>query len=146
VSIERGDDGPVRIRRGRHAGTLGYYDDDLDGEERAAKAIVYLGEPFESDYILVSPVRLTGDQRRRASRARGGGVGKGGAPCSGSAMVLPFASIPEGLGEPLECSIFTHSRGRSRTVATARECMAFKRSRVRLPSAPLHHSLGLTET
>ena len=54
MSIERGDDGPVRIRRGRHAGTLGYYDDDLDGEERAAKAIVYLGEPFESDYILLS--------------------------------------------------------------------------------------------
>ena len=53
MSIERGDDGPVRIRRGRHAGTLGYYDDDLDGEERAAKAIVYLGEPFESDYVLI---------------------------------------------------------------------------------------------
>ena len=48
MSIERGDDGPVRIRRGRHAGTLGYYDDDLDGKERAAKAIVYLGEPFRS--------------------------------------------------------------------------------------------------
>ena len=58
MSIERGDDGPVRIRRGRHAGTLGYYDDDLDGEERAAKAIVYLGEPFESDYILVSRTDL----------------------------------------------------------------------------------------
>ena len=54
MSIERGDYGPVRIRKGRHKGTLGYYDDDLDGEERAAKAIVYLGEPFESDYILLS--------------------------------------------------------------------------------------------
>jgi hypothetical protein len=54
MSVERGDYGPVRIRKGRHKGKLGYYDDDLDGEERAATAIVYLGEPFESDYILVS--------------------------------------------------------------------------------------------
>jgi hypothetical protein len=54
MSFARGDYCPVRIRRGRHAGKLGYYDDDLDGEERAAKAIVYLGEPFESDYILLS--------------------------------------------------------------------------------------------
>ena len=55
MSIERRDYGPVRIRKGRHKGTLGYYDDDLDGEERAAKAIVYLGEPFESDCILPGP-------------------------------------------------------------------------------------------
>ena len=58
MSIERGDYGPVRIRKGRHAGKLGYYDDDLDGEARVAKAIVYLGEPFESDYILVSRTDL----------------------------------------------------------------------------------------
>jgi hypothetical protein len=54
MSVERGNYGPVRIRKGRHADKLGYYDDDLDGEGRAATAIVYLGEPFESDYILVS--------------------------------------------------------------------------------------------
>jgi hypothetical protein len=45
---------PVRIYKGRHKGKLGSYDDDHHGEERAAKAIVYLGEPFESDYIQVS--------------------------------------------------------------------------------------------
>ena len=55
MSIERGDYGPVRIRKGRHKGKLGYYDDDdLGSERRSGKAIVYLGEPFESDYILVS--------------------------------------------------------------------------------------------
>ena len=54
MSVERGNYGPVRIRKGRHKGKLGYYDDDFGGEGRAAKAIVYLGEPFESDYILVS--------------------------------------------------------------------------------------------
>jgi hypothetical protein len=58
MSFARGDYGPVRVRKGRHAGKLGYYDDDLDGEERAATAIVYLGEPFESDYILVGRTDL----------------------------------------------------------------------------------------
>ena len=54
MSIERGDYGPVRIRKGRHKGKLGYYDDDdLGSERRSGKAIVYLGEPFESDYIVI---------------------------------------------------------------------------------------------
>jgi hypothetical protein len=39
--VEQGDYGPVLILRGRHKGTVGYYDDDDDG------AIVYLGAPFE---------------------------------------------------------------------------------------------------
>ena len=53
-----------------------------------------------------------------------------------------LSALSEGLG----MLDFTHSRGRSRTIATTTESMASKRSRVRLPSAPLHHSLGLTET
>src|SRR5262245_56184581 len=40
--------------RGPHKGKLGYYDDDdLGSERRPGKAIVYLGEPFESDYIVI---------------------------------------------------------------------------------------------
>jgi hypothetical protein len=53
VSVERGDYGPVRILVGRHKGSLGYYDDDLGSDRRPGRAIVYLGEPFLSDYILI---------------------------------------------------------------------------------------------
>jgi len=54
VSVERGDYGPVTILKGPHKGKLGYYDDDdLGSERRPGKAIVYLGEPFESDYIVI---------------------------------------------------------------------------------------------
>jgi hypothetical protein len=53
MSVERGDYGPVRILKGPHKGKLAYYDDDLGTEERPGKAIVYVGEPFESDYILI---------------------------------------------------------------------------------------------
>ena len=45
----RGSDyGPVLIRDGEHAGEVGYYYDD-DGQH----AVVYLGEPFVSEYVLV---------------------------------------------------------------------------------------------
>jgi hypothetical protein len=40
--------GVVRIIRGRHKGTIGYYDDDEGGS-----AVVYLGTPFASPYVLV---------------------------------------------------------------------------------------------
>jgi hypothetical protein len=53
MGAERGDYGAVRILRGPHKGKLAYYDDDLGTESRPGKAVVYLGEPFESDYILV---------------------------------------------------------------------------------------------
>jgi hypothetical protein len=53
VSAEQGDYGPVRILAGPHKDRLGYYDDDLGSDRRPGKAIVYLGEPFVSDYILV---------------------------------------------------------------------------------------------
>ena len=43
---------------GRHTGTLAYYDDDLGTETRPGKAIVYIGEPFESDYLLLSRADL----------------------------------------------------------------------------------------
>ena len=75
-----------------------------------------------------SPVRLTGGFKGTARRGAGAGVGKGSTACSASAMVLLFASIPEGLERRSRMLDFTHSRGRSRTVPTTRECMAFKRS------------------
>lgn len=40
--------GAVIITKGEHAGRLGYYDDD---EGRCA--VVYLGTPFQSPYILM---------------------------------------------------------------------------------------------
>jgi hypothetical protein len=51
--VERGDYGPVRIRTGQHKGSLGCCDDDLESGRRPGRAIVYLREPFVSDYILV---------------------------------------------------------------------------------------------
>jgi hypothetical protein len=58
MSVERGEYGVVRILKGRHKGTLAYYDDDLGTETRPGKAIVYVGEPFESDYLLLSRADL----------------------------------------------------------------------------------------
>ena len=37
------------VLRGDHKGTVGYYDDDEGG-----RAVVYLGEPFVSDPVLLS--------------------------------------------------------------------------------------------
>jgi hypothetical protein len=48
VAVTPGDYGPVLIQIGEHAGAVGYYDDD-EGDE----AVVYVGEPFESDYVLI---------------------------------------------------------------------------------------------
>jgi hypothetical protein len=46
--VARGDYGPVLILRGDHKGTVGYDDDD-----EGTAAIVYLGEPFAADYVLI---------------------------------------------------------------------------------------------
>jgi hypothetical protein len=48
VGVTPGDYGPVRVLDGEHRGKVGYYDDD-DGPD----AIVYFGEPFLSDYVLI---------------------------------------------------------------------------------------------
>jgi hypothetical protein len=48
MAVEPGEYGPVLILTGDHHGQVGYYDDD-----EGTAAIVYLGEPFASDYILV---------------------------------------------------------------------------------------------
>lgn len=45
--------GPVKIIGGKHEGKLGYYDND-EGD----KAVVYLGAPFKSEYVLVKPEHL----------------------------------------------------------------------------------------
>jgi hypothetical protein len=49
VKAESLEHGSVTILRGKNKGKTGYYDDD-EGD----KAIVYLGEPFKSEYILLS--------------------------------------------------------------------------------------------
>ena len=55
MSVERGDYGVVRILRGRRKGKLAYYDGDVGSESRPGKAVVYVGEPFESDYPARRP-------------------------------------------------------------------------------------------
>ncbi len=53
MGVNVGEYGPVLILRGEHDGQIGYYDDD-----EAAFAVVYLGEPFESDYVLINRADL----------------------------------------------------------------------------------------
>jgi hypothetical protein len=50
MGLARGDYGPVLILKGKHANRIGYYDDGDDGPRNA---VVYLGEPFVSDRIIV---------------------------------------------------------------------------------------------
>jgi hypothetical protein len=45
--------GSVLITQGKHKDKIGYYDDDT-----STKAIVYLGEPFFSDYVLIKQEHL----------------------------------------------------------------------------------------
>jgi hypothetical protein len=47
--------GSVLITKGKYKDKIGYYDDDDCDTD---KAIVYLGEPFTSDYILINPKYL----------------------------------------------------------------------------------------
>lgn len=47
-----GDYGPVRVVAGPHTGKCGYYDDDDPGDHGTpGAAIVYFGQPFDSDYV-----------------------------------------------------------------------------------------------
>ena len=48
MAVEPGAYGPVLILKGSHRGRVGYYDDD-----EGTAAIVYLGEPFAADYVLI---------------------------------------------------------------------------------------------
>lgn len=41
--------GAVVFIKGKHKGKIGYYDDDSDSGKQA---IVYLGKPFQSEYVL----------------------------------------------------------------------------------------------
>ena len=43
--------GAVKILKGRYKGRIGYYDNEDDDGERA---IVYLGEPFNSPYFIIA--------------------------------------------------------------------------------------------
>ncbi len=53
MAVDAGDYGPVLITRGKHKGTVGYYDDDDRG------AIVYLGEPFVANAVRLRRSDLT---------------------------------------------------------------------------------------
>jgi hypothetical protein len=56
MAVRAGEYGPVLILKGEHAGEVGYYDDDdVDdyGSDGPDAAVIYLGEPFVSDYILI---------------------------------------------------------------------------------------------
>jgi hypothetical protein len=48
VAIDHGSYGPALIVAGDHAGEVAHYDDDAAGQ-----GVVYLGEPFASEYVLV---------------------------------------------------------------------------------------------
>jgi len=53
MAVRPGDYGPVLVLAGEHRDEVGYYDDD-EGET----AVVYLGEPFASDYVLIPHDKL----------------------------------------------------------------------------------------
>lgn len=47
------------VVKGKHKGKIGYYDDDDPGEDdEPGDAIVYFGEPFESEYVLLKHADL----------------------------------------------------------------------------------------
>jgi hypothetical protein len=59
--------GAVRVLKGRHAGKVGYYDDD-----ESDHAVVYFGEPIYSGYVLIKPdhlVNVTSLEHERWKRA-----------------------------------------------------------------------------
>ena len=59
--------GAVRVVKGRHAGKIGYYDDD-EGDH----AVVYFGEPIYSGYVLIKRdhlVNVTSLEHERWKRA-----------------------------------------------------------------------------
>ena len=45
--------GIVSVVKGKHKGKVGYYDDDELDDNGKLKAVVYFGEPFESQYLFV---------------------------------------------------------------------------------------------
>jgi hypothetical protein len=73
VSVTKGDYGPVVVLAGEHRGQVGYYDDD-DGPE----GIVYLGEPFVSEYVRL-PREALG---KGAGEQPGAGAVEAGLPVS----------------------------------------------------------------
>jgi hypothetical protein len=50
MSVGVGEYGPVLVLKGEHKGKVGYYDDE---DDEPGRAIVYLGEPFVSDYVVI---------------------------------------------------------------------------------------------
>jgi hypothetical protein len=55
MAVTAGDYGPVLILNGAYKDQVGYYDDEDDDPR---KAVVYLGEPFTSDYVVISHTDL----------------------------------------------------------------------------------------
>ena len=55
MSVTISDYGSVLVLRGQHEGKVGYYDDEGDNP---GEAIVYLGEPFLSAYVVIDHADL----------------------------------------------------------------------------------------
>jgi hypothetical protein len=80
--VSQGGYGPVVIIAGKHQGRVGYYDND-----EGRKAVVYFGEPFKSDFVLiplrhlrktdVTPLELERFKRKYPEVARFAGVKTG---------------------------------------------------------------------
>ena len=81
--VSQGGYGPVVIIAGKHQGRVGYYDND-----EGRKAVVYFGEPFNSDFVLiplrhlrktdVTPLELERFKRKHPELAKYVGVKTGG--------------------------------------------------------------------
>lgn len=54
MGISIGDYGAVFIGRGKHQGKIGYYDDDEAIGKGPIKAVVYLGDPHNSEIVKLS--------------------------------------------------------------------------------------------
>ena len=55
MGVEVGNYGPVLVLKGEHKDKIGYYDDE---DDEPGYAIVYLGEPFVSDYAVIPHAHL----------------------------------------------------------------------------------------
>jgi len=51
MAVTVGGYGPVLVLKGEHKDKIGYYDDE---DDEPGYAIVYLGEPFVSDYAVIA--------------------------------------------------------------------------------------------
>src|SRR5262249_43215980 len=115
------------------------------GRERPVGALGATG-PLASVQCPVGAVVEGRPGRGRATSLATGQVTPNGATGRGevgrSGCARRSATVRQFQPETLDSRTVAHDRGHSQQGETG---MAFKRSWVRFPSAPLHHSLGLPE-